>query len=530
MTEIHSVSPLDDKLIGTYAISPRQEIDAKLNNARQAAQSWSQATVAERVDRLYPLSQLILRDLDRLVEVIVATTGKVKTEALLGEIYPVLSQAGFYHQHATKILAPQHVPSSPFAFPDATATIERRPFGVVAVISPWNYPFQLSLTPMLTALYAGNAVILKASELSLPVAEKIMDLLERLSLPAGLVQWVAGAGESAEHLIDAGPDLVFFTGSLATGRKVMQRAAQHPVPVILELGGNNAMLVFADAHLERAANAAIYGAYVNSGQVCVATKRVLVESACFDEFLTRLISITANLNTGHGDKGDLGTMSNANQIRIVQEHYQDAIAMGAKASAELIINGHYLNPVVLWDVTPDMRIMQEETFGPLMAVMCFDDENQAIKFANSGHTGLNASVWSRDIVKGRRVTRQLQTGNWAINDVIKNIGHPALPFGGMGNSGFGRYHGTEGLLSFSQPVSGLTSYNALAHEPNWFPYSETRFEQFKGYLDFLFGDGAIWQRIRRNLQALEAFRAYSGLHLRQHAYNLKAFFNSNRFL
>jgi 4,4'-diapolycopenoate synthase len=295
------------------------------------------------------------------------------------------------------------------------------------------------------------------------------------------------------------------------------------------LGGNNAMLVFADAHLERAANAAVYGAFVNSGQVCVATKRVLVDSACFDEFLTRLISKTAELKIGHGTEGDLGAMSNANQIKIVQEHYQDAIAKGAKASAELTVNGNYLNPVVLWNVTQDMRVLQEETFGPLMAVMPFEDEHQAIQLANGSHTGLNAIVWSRDIAKARRITRQLHTGNWAINDVIKNIGHPALPFGGMGKSGFGRYHGAEGLLSFSQPVSGLTSHNALAHEPNWFPYSETRFGQFKGYLDFLFGAGAFWQRARRSLQALQAFRAYSGLHLRQHAYNLKAFFHTNRF-
>jgi 4,4'-diapolycopenoate synthase len=530
MAEISSISPLDGKLIGSYPVSSRQEIDLKLNAARQSAHGWAQTPIAERVNTLKPLSQLILKDLDRLTEVIVNTTGKVKTEALLGEIYPVLSQAGFYDKNAVKILSPRPVSSSPFAFPDATAVIEQRPVGVVAVISPWNYPFQLSLISMLTALYAGNGVILKASEFSLPVAEAIMALLGQLSLPEGLVQWVTGAGESGEHLIDARPDLVLFTGSLATGRKVMQRAAQHPIPVILELGGNNALLVFADAHLDRAANAAVYGAFVNSGQVCVATKRVLVESTCFDELLTRLINKTAALKIGHGEDGDLGAIINANQIKIVQEHYQDAIAKGAKASAALTVNGNYLNPVVLWDVTQDMRIMQEETFGPLLAVMPFEDEQQAIKLANSGHTGLNASVWSRDIAKARRITRQLQCGNWAINDVIKNIGHPALPFGGMGNSGFGRYHGAEGLLSFSQPVSGLTSYNALAHEPNWFPYSETRFGQFKGYLDFLYGLGAFWQRARRNQETLQPFRAYSGLHLRQHAYNLKAFFNSNRFL
>lgn len=527
MMAVNVCSPHDGESLGSYHYDTETDITFKLSQAQAAGRTWAGLTVKDRCNRLAPLTGFILEDLDNLADIIGRTSGKVPVEALLGEIFPVLAQTRHYLRHAQTILGKQRVATSPYSYPDATAIIARHPYGVVAVISPWNYPFQLSMIPLLTALFAGNAVMLKVSEWSLPVAEAIMALLAKLDLPAGLVQWVIGAGEQGEQLIRAHPDMVFFTGSLNTGRKIMVEAAQHPIPVILELGGNDAMIVFADADLERAANAAVYGAFCHSGQVCAAVKRLYVEASCYPDILQNLLDKISQLRLGKTADCELGAINHPQQVERIQAHYDDAIALGAKASGPLNLQGNYLTPILLWDVSADMRVVKEETFGPLLPIMAFESERSAVDFANESAFGLNASIWSRDLTKAERVARLLHVGNWAINDVLKNIGHPALPFGGVGHSGFGRYHGDEGLLSFTYPVSGLTSRNPLPHEPNWFPYSETRFTEFKAYLDFLFGHGSFLARAARNRDSLMAFKEYSGLHLRQHWHNFLALISKN---
>lgn len=521
MTIIQTVSPVDGRVLGDFEISDAQSIADKMAAGRLAAATWSKIPIKARSKTLLPFSQLLMDNLDSICELIGLCTGKVRTEALLGEIYPLLDLLNYYQKHAGQILHYQGVPTSPFAFPGATAGIVRRPYGVVAVISPWNYPFQLSVAPILTALFAGNAVILKVSELCLPVGQLIVDLFAKLDLPSGLVQCVIGDAQTGEQLIDAGPDLIFFTGGLNTGRAVMQRAARHPVPVILELGGKDPMLVFADAQLDRACAAALYGAFCNSGQVCISVERLYVQQPCFDQFLYRLLAGVAQLKVGNDPYGDLGAMTSTAQIEVVQAHYQDAIDKGAQASGPLERQGNFIKPVVLWNVHHDMRVMREESFGPLLPVMAFNDDSEVLRLANDSEFGLNASIWSSDIERAKRVASQLHVGSWAINDVIKNIGHPGLPFGGVKQSGFGRYHGAEGLRNFTYPVSGLTNRSHLPKEPNWFPYSEQGYQNFKGYMDFVYGSGSFVQRFKRNRPALEAFREYSAFDLAQRWQNLK---------
>lgn len=521
--KITAISALNEQALKTYPVSSAAEIYAAMANARPVGAVWAQTAVKQRVKQLVQLESVILADLDTITDVIMAATGKVKTEVILGEIYPLLALLRYYQKNAAKILAPCPVITAPLAFPQASAEIERRAYGVVAIISPWNFPFQLTLSPMLTALFCGNACVFKMSELSLPVGELIMDLLAKMDLPQGLVQQVIGAAETGETLIDARPDLAFFTGSVSAGRAVMAKAAQHPIPVILELGGKDAMLVFADANLERAVKAAMYGAFSNSGQVCVAIERCYVEAGCYVEFVDKLKDAVADVTVGHGAVGDLGGLTSLKQFAVIEAHYNDAIAKGAKASSPLRLEGRYLHPVVLWDVTNDMRIMREETFGPVLPVMAFDSEQHAVDLANDSDYGLNASVWSTDIHKAERVARQLQVGNWAVNDVIKNIGHAGLPFGGVKNSGFGRYHGAEGLRQFTYTVAGLTSRSALNDEPNWFPYSDNRYREMCAFLDLMFGSSSLYRRIAENWRELQAFRGYASLNLRQHWRNLLIF-------
>jgi len=255
----------------------------------------------------------------------------------------------------------------------------------------------------------------------------------------------------------------------------MASAAQHPIPVILELGGKDAMVVFADVNQTRVVNAALYGAFSNSGQVCVSVERCYVEASYYQNFISQLIVAVQNLKVGHGCLGDLGGLTTLKQFAVIEAHYNDALVKGAKASGPLKLDGRYLHPVVLWDVTHDMNIMREETFGPVLPVMKFTSVAEVIELVNDSNFGLNASVWSQNIAKAEQVARQLNVGSWAVNDVIKNIGHPSLPFGGTKNSGFGRYHGAEGLRSFTYTVAGLTSRSTYESEPNWFPYSDQRY-------------------------------------------------------
>jgi acyl-CoA reductase-like NAD-dependent aldehyde dehydrogenase len=521
MTTLHAYSPIDQKALGDFAVSTPEAIAQHMAQARIAAVAWAAVPVKQRRQRLAAFTDLVMAQLDSICQTLTETTGKVATEALLGEIYPLLDLARFYQQHAVNILADQGIATSPFAFPGATANIQRRPHGVVAVIAPWNYPFQLAVAPILTALYAGNAVILKPSEFSLPVSTLIIQLFQQLDLPPHLVQSLVGAGDTGQQLIDAGPDMVFFTGGLTAGKAVMARAAQHPIPVMLELGGKDPMVVFESARLDRACAAAVYGAFCNSGQVCISIERLYVQQAVYQSFLDALIAATAQLVVGHNPDGDLGAMTCERQFATLQAHYDDAIAQGAQASGPLRREGHYVWPVVLWNVHHGMRLMQEESFGPLLPVMAFADEAEAIRLANDSPWGLNASIWSGDLAQAQRVAQQLQVGNWAINDAIKNVGHPGLPFGGVKKSGFGRYHGAEGLRQFSVTVAGLTSRSHFPQEPNWFPYNAQRYQQFKGYLDFVYGSGSLWQRLKRNRAALEAFRDYSAFDITQRWHNLK---------
>ncbi len=516
-------SPVDGRLLKSYVVTPEKEIALNMATVREAEKIWADYSVKQRLKVLSPFKDIIIARMDVITEQLVRVTGKVKTDVVINEIYPVLEMLKFYQKQADNILASQRVMTSALTFSNADAYYQYHPYGVVTVISPWNLPFQLTLYPLLSALIAGNGVIFKTSELSLPIAELILALLAELDLPNNLVQAVFGAAETGQALINQRPDLIFFTGSHNTGRRIMAAAAQHPVPVVLELGGKDAMLVFADAPFERAINAAVYGAFANAGQICVSVEQLYVEQTLFSKFVAQLCQAVEEVKVGYGDEADFGAITSNAQLEIIEAHYQDAIAKGAKISSVLTIKGNYVNPVILWNVSEEMRILQEETFGPLLPVVAFTDENELIARLNAGGYGLNASVWSGNVVRAENIAQKLQVGNWAVNDVIKNIGHPRLPFGGVKNSGFGRYHGAEGLRNFCYPVSGLVSHSRFIKEPNWFPYSAQTYSQMKAFVDFLFASDSLIKRLKRNARVLVVLREYATLNLRQQWRNFMIF-------
>lgn len=520
MAQLQALSAFDRSLLGQYEITSPEQILQSLQDSRSAARQWQQLSVKQRLKKLARLNSLLIEQADSICNLLSACSGKVATEALLAELIPVLDLNRYYQKHAHAVLQNRPVACSPFTYPFATAEIGRQAHGVVAIITPWNYPLQLTLSPLLTALIAGNSVIFKLSELSLPVADLILNLCQQLELPDGLVQAVIGDGVTGQHLIEAGPDLVFFTGSLETGRAVMQTAAKHPIPVILELGGKDAMLVLPDANLQRATHAALYGAFANSGQVCMSLERIYVHASCHDAFLQRLLEVLAQLKAADGQDGDYGPLCTEAQFLRLQQQYDDAIAQGARASGPLMRFGNFIQPVILWDVTPQMLIMQEESFGPIVAIMTFDNNQHAVDLINDCQYGLNGSIFSRNIQLAKDLARQIEVGNWAINDVIKNAGHAGLPFGGVKHSGFGRYRGAEGLRQFSRTVSGLTNHSPLTKEPNWFPYHAGRYALFKAHIDFVYGPGNVLLRMCRHWRTLLSFRDYAKPDLKQVWHNL----------
>ncbi len=453
--------------------------------SRRAGTSWAKTTFKDRAALLGRLRNLIIEDMDAIAGCLNTVTGKTPVEAVMTEIIPSVENLRYLEKNAARVLSTEKRPT-PFSYRHSSSYVERHPWGWVLILSPWNFPFQLSLVPMATALAAGNAVVLKPSELSTDVGKMIESLFHRAGFPKEVVTLVPGDGHVGQQLIDQKPDLIFLTGGVETGKKVMAAAAPHLIPVILELGGKDPMIVFHDAPFERAVEAAVYGAFANAGQVCVSTERLYVQEAVHDKFVAALVERTNGLRIGTTMDDDMGALTDPRQADLIHRHIDDALQKGALLRTERWTRGPLMSPVILTKTNHTMTVMTEETFGPVLPVMSFRTEEEAIGLANDSQFGLNASVWTRDLERGRRVAARLATGNCVINDVLKNIGNSHLPFGGIKQSGFGRYHGPEGLRTFTYEKSVMVNQGKAQRELNWFPYSRTVYENLRVYLHMSF--------------------------------------------
>lgn len=435
-----------------------------VDRARAALAGWADRPIEKRIARLRELRLAAVDRIEPLLAAVTADTGKVRAEALMTDVLPALEQMLVYEGAAKAVLAPKRRPGW-LLFPGARADVQYRPFGVVLVVAPWNNPLQLSLLPAATALLAGNAVVVKPSERTPAVAAELRALFAAADLAEPLVQVVEGGPDVAAGLVRARPDLVFFTGGGAGGRAVLRLAAEQCIPTIMELGGKDPMLVFADADLERAAGGAVYGAFAHDGQHCISVERLLVERPVCAEFARAVAAGAAALSRGRDIAAEIKPEVEARALSRIR----DALAGGARLLTPSPGDRPAL-PAVLVDVPLDSALMREETFGPVLPVAAFDGEDEAVRLANSSGLGLGASVWTSDAGKARRVADRLECGAVCINNVLVNAGHPALPFGGVKASGFGRYHGPEGLLAFVQPQSVFEQTGRRPRELHWFPY------------------------------------------------------------
>lgn len=479
-------SPVTGASLGEYAIAGTEAVDAAVARARTAFPGWRDTPLEVRLEALNRGRNVLAEHADSYARKIAADTGKPIIEALMFELALIPLFLDHYLKRAPKLLA-RHKVSTPMALPGKTGYVERFPRGVIGIIAPWNFPFQLSVLPTISALIGGNTVVLKPSEVTPISGEVVADFFNRIGLPPGVVEVVQGDGSTGAALTRSQVDMLFFTGSVATGRKVMAAAAERPIPVELELGGKDAFIVCADANLERAAEAAVFGSMANCGQACVSVERVFVVDSVHDRFIELVRRKLAKVKVGGpDDQADMGPMTFEKQLEIVQRHVETAQQAGAKllaGGARLPGPGLFFAPTLLTDIRPDMEIYREETFGPVLPVIRVRDEEEAVRLANNSEFGLTGTVWTQDIDKGLRLASRLECGQVMINDVFTSVGHPGLPFGGVRSSGIGRYHGDEGLLSFMNTRAILVDKGRANYDPLWFPHQQklaSALEVFRG--------------------------------------------------
>src|SRR5690349_3798375 len=476
MATISVENPATGATIREVPLTAPQDVQALVEKARAAQPAWEALGYEGRGRILKRAQKWLLEHAEEVADTIVAETGKAREDALLVEVAYGANALGFWPRKAPKWLADERVRTgNPFVL-GRRMVVRYRPVGVVGVIGPWNYPLVNSVGDAIPALAAGNAVVVKPSEVT-PLTSLLFERgLHECGLPDGVFQVAVGTGETGAVLIDH-VDMVMFTGSTRTGRKVMERAAQTLTPVSLELGGKDPLIVLADADLERAANAAVYYSMQNGGQTCISLERAYVEAPVYDEFVKRVTAKTAKLRQGPPDGAgsvDIGAVTFPPQLDIVANHVQQARDAGARITT----GGHkreglgrFYEPTILADADHSMTAMREETFGPTLPIMKVADAEEAIRLANDSPYGLGAAVFTKDLAKGQDVARRIEAGAVCINDAALNYPALELPMGGWKESGLGVRHGPAGLRKYTRQQAIMVTRLAMKREIHYFPYN-----------------------------------------------------------
>ena len=506
-----SVNPATGEVLRELDCAGAGEVEAAVTRARVAQVAWADLGLRRRIELIREFQGKLYAKKSEIAAAITREVGKPLVEALVTEVLVVLDAARFLIDNAWGLLRDEPVPHGNLVTKLKSGWLVREPHGVIGIISPWNYPFSIPATETLAALVAGNAVVLKPSELTPLVALELASLLHAAGVPEHVFQVVVGEGPAGAALLRSPIDKLVFTGSVATGKRIAASAAERLLPVVLELGGKDPMLVLDDADVDVASSAAVWGAFVNAGQACLSVERCYVHRSLYESFAKACAEKTKQLRIGNGMDAhtDVGPLIHEPQVRIVESHVEDAKARGARVLAggtrlpELGVN--FYAPTVLADVTQEMRIMREETFGPVLPVMAFEDDDEAVRLANDSEYGLAASVWTPDRKRGEKLARRILAGTVMVNDVISCFGISEAPHGGVKASGVGRTHGRFGLDEMVR-----VKYLDMDRMPGmkkvwWHGYGETFRRQMEGFLDMQFA--ASWAtRVRGALRAAGVVR------------------------
>jgi acyl-CoA reductase-like NAD-dependent aldehyde dehydrogenase len=464
-----TVNPATSEVIASFPLCDAADVEAAVRRAREAARWWADLGWKERRVRLLAWKSYITRYISRLAELVHQETGKPVADAKL-EIVLAIVHLDWAAKNASRILGPRRVRSGLIAL-NQVSLLEYQPLGVVAVIGPWNYPVFTPMGSIGYALAAGNAVIFKPSEFTPAVGAWLASALSEVIPEHPVLQLVTGKGETGAALARSGVDKIAFTGSAATARKVMAAAAENLTPIVAECGGKDAMLVDADADLDAAADAAAWGAMSNAGQTCVGVERVYVAEDVFHTFLEKLKDRVSDLRPGDDRKADYGPMTMPAQAEVIEGHVADALARNSRPAMGGLdsFREPYVEPIILTDVPEESRAVTEETFGPTVTVTRMKDLAEGVQLANASRYGLGSAIYTKNKKRAVDAARRLRTGMTSINAVIAFATVPALPFGGVGESGFGRIHGADGLREFTRakaitrqrfrPPANLTSFS-----------------------------------------------------------------------
>lgn len=511
MDAIPAIDPATGLMFAQTPVTPIREVALAVSRARAAQRDWAARPIAQRLRVIRSFQALLFTRRGALAELITRENGKPLAEALLTDIAVTLDLARYYLQHSARLLRPQRIRHGNLAFLGKRGWVHHEPLGVIAIISPWNYPLLLPFGELLPALLAGNAVVLKPSEFTVRTALAGVELLHEAGLPHALCQVLVGGGDVGAALVTAGPDKVFFTGSARTGRKVALAAAERMIPVSLELGGSDPCVVLADADLERAVSGAIWARFTNGGQTCVAAKRLIVEQPLYERFVERLVQQVAGLRVGPGAAPDVevGPLIRESQLREVERQLAETVAGGARVRT----GGHrlpavgptFFQPTVVTDVPLDSPLWREEVFGPVLPVVPAADADDAIRIANDTVYGLSASIWTGDRARGERLARRIEAGAVLVNDATFHVGAAEVPHGGEKESGLGRTHGEYGLHETCRVRFVGSDRLDLIRKPWWFGYEAGSLAARDAFLRFAFAPG-WWERLKAAPGALRLMR------------------------
>jgi acyl-CoA reductase-like NAD-dependent aldehyde dehydrogenase len=472
---LHALGRASGEQLGSFAVSTPEDVRAALELGRRAQAAFAELALDERCARVLRFADVLVDRAEELVDVLSRECGKPKQEALVHELMMSADLAGYYVRRAARILAPREIDLH--LFKHRKSYVHYQPRGVIGVITPADAPVATALGHAIPAWIAGNAVVWKPSELTLASAFKLKELFDASGLPPDLLRVLVGDGQVGAQLIDAQPDRLCFTGRVATGRKVAARAGEALLPTALGLSGKAAAIVTEDADVERAARAVVFAGFAGSGQLCVCVERVFVHRAVHDAFVARVLKLTEALRQGDPGKGlvDVGAMASQERADRVLALVRDAVDQGAELRAGGNVRregaGVYFQPTVLTRCTPDMRILREELYGPVLPIVRVDSDDEAVRLANDSEHGLMGYVFTRDKLRGRALAEQVRAGTVMVNDVFTAYACPEAPFGGLKHSGQGHVHGDEGLRDMCELRH--VNYNrvgTLKGEPVWFPY------------------------------------------------------------
>src|SRR5882724_515891 len=496
--KVVSTNPATGEVLRELDCATDAEVQVAVGRARTAQPAWAALGVRKRVAILREFQRVLQEKKSEAARLITREAGKPYAESLLMEVLVVLDAARFLIENAATFLRDEPVPHGSVAMKAKTGWLLREPHGVIGIVSPWNYPFSIPAVEALAALVTGNAVVLKPSEFTSLVARGLEAFLHTAGVPEAVFQVVVGDGATGAALLNSEIDKLVFTGSVATGKRIAQAAASRMLPVVLELGGKDPMLVLDDADVEVASNGAVWGAFVNAGQACLSVERCYVHRSLYQPFLDACVRKTLQLRVGNGldPETDVGPMIHERQLQNVESQVEDARFHGARvlvgANRLPALGPNFYAPTVLADVTPAMRIMREETFGPVLPVMPFDSDEDAIRLANQSEYGLAASVWTRDRARGEATARRIQAGSVMMNDALSCFGISEAPHGGVKASGTGRSHGRLGLEEMVR-IKYLDSDRLPGVEKVWwYGYGKTFARQMEALLDLQFAQS--WTR------------------------------------